>query len=179
MRSSGSWRRCAATRPTSIGCSRRCMFTDIVDSTATAAELGDKGWRDLVERHHGLVRAMLGRYRGTEVDTAGDGFFATFDGPARAVRCAEAIYRGRVRPRHRGSGGRPHGRGRVDRREGRRDRREHRRADRVASPDPRRCSSRTRWRDSSRAPGLAFEDAGEHELKGVPERWRLYRVVEA
>ena len=67
------------------------MFTDIVDSTATAAELGDKGWGELVERHHGLVRAMLGRYRGTEVDTAGDGFFATFDGPARGVRCAQAI----------------------------------------------------------------------------------------
>ena len=67
------------------------LFTDIVDSTATAAELGDKGWRALVERHHGLVRAMLGRFRGREVDTAGDGFFATFDGPARGVRCARAI----------------------------------------------------------------------------------------
>ena len=67
------------------------LFTDIVDSTVTAAELGDKGWRTLVEQHHGLVRALLGRFRGTEVDTAGDGFFATFDGPARAVRCAQSI----------------------------------------------------------------------------------------
>ena len=67
------------------------MFTDMVGSTEKAAELGDKGWRDLVERHHGVVRAMLGRFRGKEVDTAGDGFFATFDGPARGVRCAQAI----------------------------------------------------------------------------------------
>ena len=67
------------------------LFTDIVDSTQRAAELGDKGWRDLVERHHGVVRALLGRFRGKEVDTAGDGFFATFDGPARGVRCAQAI----------------------------------------------------------------------------------------
>ena len=67
------------------------MFTDIVGSTARVAELGDSGWGDLVERHHGTVRALLGRFRGAEVDTAGDGFFATFDGPARAVRCAQAI----------------------------------------------------------------------------------------
>ena len=57
------------------------MFTDIVGSTETAARLGDQGWRDLVERHHAAVRSLLGRYRGTEVDTAGDGFFATFTGP--------------------------------------------------------------------------------------------------
>ena len=64
------------------------LFTDIVGSTSKAPELGDRAWRDLLERHHGVVRAMLGRYRGTEVDTAGDGFLATFDGPARGVRCA-------------------------------------------------------------------------------------------
>ena len=67
------------------------MFSDIVGSTETAARLGDQGWRDLVERHHAAVRSLLGRYRGTEVDTAGDGFFATFDGPARAVKCAGSI----------------------------------------------------------------------------------------
>jgi class 3 adenylate cyclase len=67
------------------------LFTDIVDSTKKVTELGDRGWRDLVERHHATVRAMLARYRGTEVDTAGDGFFATFDGPARGVKCAQAI----------------------------------------------------------------------------------------
>jgi pimeloyl-ACP methyl ester carboxylesterase/plasmid stabilization system protein ParE len=66
------------------------LFTDIVGSTARAAELGDASWRQLVERHHELVRSQLTRYRGREMDTAGDGFFATFDGPARAVRCARA-----------------------------------------------------------------------------------------
>jgi pimeloyl-ACP methyl ester carboxylesterase len=67
------------------------LFTDIVGSTERASELGDRAWGELVERHHAIVRAMLTRYRGVEVDTAGDGFFATFDGPARAVRCAQAI----------------------------------------------------------------------------------------
>ena len=67
------------------------LFTDIVGSTGRAAALTDRGWRDVVERHHMAVRAMLARYRGTEVDTAGDGFFASFDGPARAVRCAQSI----------------------------------------------------------------------------------------
>ena len=67
------------------------LFTDMVDSTATASASDDRAWRALVERHHHLVRGALARYRGTEMDTAGDGFFATFDGPARAVRCALAI----------------------------------------------------------------------------------------
>jgi class 3 adenylate cyclase len=67
------------------------LFTDIVDSTAKLAELGDAGWRELIERHHALVRQQLSHFRGKEVDTAGDGFFARFDGPIRAVRCAQAI----------------------------------------------------------------------------------------
>lgn len=67
------------------------MFTDIVGSTELAAQLGDQGWRDLLDSHHAMVRAQLRRFRGREVDTAGDGFFATFDGPARGVRCALAI----------------------------------------------------------------------------------------
>ena len=67
------------------------LFTDIVDSTARAAELGDAAWRAMVERHHAVVRPIIGRYGGTEVDTAGDGFFATFDGPGRGVRAAQAI----------------------------------------------------------------------------------------
>jgi class 3 adenylate cyclase len=62
------------------------LFTDLVGSTAKVAELGDRAGRELVERHHASVRALLERYRGTEVDTAGDGFFATFDGPARGHR---------------------------------------------------------------------------------------------
>ena len=90
-RSSGSWRRSASEETDLDRVLATVMFTDIVGSTAKAAELGDRGWGDLVDRHHGIVRALLGRFRGTEVDTAGDGFFATFDGPARGVRCAQAI----------------------------------------------------------------------------------------
>ena len=67
------------------------LFTDIVGSSEKAASLGDRAWRELLERHHALVRRQLARFRGVEVDTAGDGFFATFDGPARAIRCACAI----------------------------------------------------------------------------------------
>ncbi len=68
------------------------LFTDIVDSTRRAVELGDARWKEILERHHAIVRGLLSRYRGVEVDTAGDGFFSTFDGPARAVRCAEAWF---------------------------------------------------------------------------------------
>ncbi len=67
------------------------LFTDLVGSAERAAQLGDHAWKSLVERHHATIRAMIGRYKGAEVDTAGDGFFATFDGPARAIRCARAI----------------------------------------------------------------------------------------
>src|SRR5204863_3859135 len=67
------------------------MFTDIVGSTERASALGDRAWKDLLQRHHALVRKELARFRGREIDTAGDGFLATFDGPARAVRCAQAI----------------------------------------------------------------------------------------
>ena len=70
------------------------MFTDIVASTESAASLGDRAWRDLLARHHAVVRRELGRFRGEERDTAGDGFFATFDGPARAIRCGQAIVAG-------------------------------------------------------------------------------------
>lgn len=69
------------------------LFTDIVDSTKRAAELGDAAWRVLLERHHVCVRRCLARHRGTEVDTAGDGFLATFDGPRRAIECAQAVVR--------------------------------------------------------------------------------------
>lgn len=67
------------------------MFTDIVGSTNKLVTLGDRAWRDLVESHHAVVRRQLDRFRGREIDTAGDGFFAAFDGPARAIRCAQAI----------------------------------------------------------------------------------------
>ena len=67
------------------------LFTDIVGSTERAAELGDRAWRELLAKHHSLIRRELARFRGEEKDTAGDGFFATFDGPARAIRCAQAV----------------------------------------------------------------------------------------
>src|SRR5207245_1170033 len=67
------------------------LFTDIVGSTERAAELGDRKWNELLDAHHTTIRGFLSRYRGREVDTAGDGFLATFDGPARAVRCARAL----------------------------------------------------------------------------------------
>ena len=152
------------------------LFTDIVDSTATAAQMGDRAWRDLLERHHATVRSLLGRYRGTEVDTAGDGFFATFDGPARAARCAQSIvdamgtlgievraglHTGEVETIDGKIGG-------------------------IAVAIGARIGSKAGaseiWasstvKDLTAGSGLFFEDAGEHELKGVPDRWRLYRVV--
>jgi class 3 adenylate cyclase len=67
------------------------LFTDIVASTAHTAEIGDRGWRELLETHNTVVRGQLAKFRGREVNTTGDGFLATFDGPARAVRCARAI----------------------------------------------------------------------------------------
>jgi class 3 adenylate cyclase len=67
------------------------LFTDIVDSTRRATELGDASWRVLLERHNGMIRTELARWRGKEIETTGDGFLATFDGPARAMRCARSI----------------------------------------------------------------------------------------
>jgi class 3 adenylate cyclase len=67
------------------------LFTDIVGSTERALEVGDRRWRELLEHHHALIRKELGRFRGREIDTAGDGFLAAFDGPARGVRCAARI----------------------------------------------------------------------------------------
>jgi class 3 adenylate cyclase len=152
------------------------LFTDIVASTAKMAELGDRAWRDLVERHHGIVRALLGRFRGKEVDTAGDGFFATFDGPARAVRCAEAIadavtdlgievragvHTGEVETINGRMGGiAVHVGARVSA---------------LAGPSEVLVSQTVR--DLVSGSGLNFEDAGEHDLKGVPGPWRLYRVL--
>ena len=78
-------------RPTSTRRLATVLFTDIVGSTERAAALGDRAWRELLQGHHARVRRELGRFRGQEVDTAGDGFFATFDGPARAISCAQAI----------------------------------------------------------------------------------------
>ena len=93
-RRSGAFRRREAVPEVPDSVLATVLFTDIVGSTERAAELGDRAWRELLERHHAFVRRELTRFRGEERDTAGDGFFATFDGPARAIRCAQALVDG-------------------------------------------------------------------------------------
>jgi class 3 adenylate cyclase len=152
------------------------MFTDIVDSTARAARLGDQRWHELMERHDQVMRREIQRHRGREVKTLGDGFLATFDGPARAIRCATSA-RDAVRPLG------------LEIRTGyRRCRRSSLRA--------RRCGgfavnigarvgavanagevlvSRT-VTDLVAGSGIEFEGRGRHALKGVPGEWELYAV---
>ena len=151
------------------------LFTDIVGSTEKAVELGDREWHELVERHHGLVRSQLARFRGTEIDTAGDGFFATFDGPARAIHCACAIaesvrdlgievraglHTGEVelaeeRPR----GIAVHIGARVS-----------------ARAEPGEVLVSNTVKDLVAGSGIDFEERETAELKGVPGEWRLYAV---
>jgi pimeloyl-ACP methyl ester carboxylesterase len=151
------------------------LFTDIVGSTDTAAQIGDRAWRALQSMHHTIVRRELERFRGQERDTSGDGFFATFDGPARAVRCAKAIaedvrsvgltiragaHTGEVEITPEGpSGISVHIGARV-----------------AALAGSNEVWTSSTVRDLTAGSGLEFEDVGEHELKGVPNRWRLYRV---
>jgi class 3 adenylate cyclase len=152
------------------------MFTDIVGSTQRVVELADRGWRPLVERHHSTVRAMLARYRGTEIDTAGDGFFASFDGPARAVRCAQAIvdavvpldleiraglHTGEVETIDHKVGGLAVAIGA--------------RVGGLAAPSEVLVSQTVK--DLVAGSGLLFVDRGTHVLKGVPDEWRLYAAT--
>jgi class 3 adenylate cyclase len=152
------------------------LFTDIVSSTAKASELGDRRWHELLERHHAEVRTHLSRYRGREVDTAGDGFLATFDGPARAVRCALAIAEGVRQLGLEIRAGIHTGEVQMDG-DDVRGIAVHvgARVGAIAGASEVLVSSTVK--DLVAGSGLAFEDAGEHELKGVPDRWRLYRVV--
>jgi class 3 adenylate cyclase len=149
------------------------LFTDIVDSTTRAAELGDRRWRDLLDQHHDLVRAELDRFGGREVSTTGDGFFARFDSPAQAVRCAlsatngvaslgvqirAGVHTGEVEVRGADLGGLAvHIGARVAA---------------AAQPDEVLVSSTVK--DLLAGSGVAFEDRGEHELKGVPGTWHLF-----
>jgi class 3 adenylate cyclase len=154
------------------------LFTDIVGSTETAARLGDRMWKELAENHHRTVRALLARYRGKEIDTAGDGFFASFDAPARAVRCAQAIT----------EAVRPHG---LQIRAGLHTGEIQLIGDKIgglAVNIGARVGGTARAseilvsqtvKDLTAGSGLVFEDAGEHELKGIPDRWRLYRALRA
>jgi pimeloyl-ACP methyl ester carboxylesterase/class 3 adenylate cyclase len=151
------------------------LFSDIVGSSEKASELGDRGWRELLERHHELVRRQLVRFRGKEVDTAGDGFFASFDGPARAIRCGCAI--AGVMPElglevrvglHTGecelldgkvAGIAVHTGARV-----------------AANAQPGEVLVSGTVKDLVAGSGLAFEDRGQHELKGIPGEWQLFSV---
>jgi len=151
------------------------MFTDIVGSTERAAELGDGRWRELLERHEAIVRKQLERHRGREVKTTGDGFLATFDGPARAIGCARAIvdtvqplgieiraglHTGELEMMNGDVGG-------------------------IAVHTGARVSARAEAgevlvsstvKDLVAGSGIEFRDRGSHELKGVPGEWRLYAV---
>jgi pimeloyl-ACP methyl ester carboxylesterase len=152
------------------------LFTDIVNSTKRTAELGDRSWRELVERHNSTVRALLARYRGKEMDTAGDGFFASFDGPARAVRCARGIVQA-VGPLAIEVRAGVHT-GEVETIDGKVGGIAVSIGARVGSmAGPSEVLVSQTVKDLVSGSGLAFEDAGEHELKGVPDRWRLYRLV--
>jgi class 3 adenylate cyclase len=151
------------------------LFSDIVDSTKRAAELGDHRWREVVLRHHATVRRLLARYRGIEIDTAGDGFFASFDGPARAVRCAMAItdavralgievrvglHTGEVEKIGDKIGGLAVNIGA--------------RVAALAGPSEVLVSQTVR--DLMVGSDLTFADRGSSELKGVPGVWGLYAV---
>jgi class 3 adenylate cyclase/esterase/lipase len=152
------------------------LFTDIVDSTKRAAELGDRQWRALLDRHDEAVRTQIGRFRGHEVKSLGDGFLATFDGPARAVRCAAAIA-GTVQPLglavrsglHTGEielkgddigGIAVHTAARV-----------------VAMAGPGETFVSSTVRDLVAGSGLRFEDRGRHALRGLPEEVHLYTAL--
>jgi class 3 adenylate cyclase len=152
------------------------LFTDIVDSTGRAAELGDSAWRQVLAAHDERARDQIERYDGRYVHTTGDGLLATFDGPARAVRCARAIADAvrslglEIRAGcHTGEielagddvqGLAVHIGARV-----------------AALAGTSNVLVSSTVKDLVAGSGLTFEDAGEHELKGVPDRWHLYRVM--
>jgi class 3 adenylate cyclase len=152
------------------------LFTDIVDSTARAATMGDRAWRHRLDDHDALVRRQLMRYRGREIKTLGDGFLATFDGPARAIRCGCAI---RDESRQLG----------VEVRAGLHTGEIELRGDdiggttvniaaRVAAlAGPAEVVVSRTVTDLVAGSGIEFEDRGEHELKGVPGLWRLFAVA--
>jgi class 3 adenylate cyclase len=152
------------------------LFTDIVDSTLRMSELGDAGWRELLERHHAVVRSQLARSRGREVDTAGDGFFAAFDGPARAVRCAKAIVEG-VRELGLDVRSGLHT-GECELVDGKVTGIAVHTGARVAShAGPGEVLVSSTVKDLVAGSGLEFDDRGAYELKGVPGEWRLYAAV--
>ena len=151
------------------------MFTDIVGSTDRAAEVGDREWGRLLDRHHSLIRAELDRWRGAEVKTVGDGFLATFDGPARAVGCAEAIVAG-VRDLGLDLRAGVHT-GECERADGDVSGIAVHIAARVtALAGPGEVLVSSTVRDLVVGSSLRFADRGAHPLRGVPGEWRLYAL---
>jgi class 3 adenylate cyclase len=152
------------------------LFTDIVGSTAKAAELGDARWNELLEQHNALIRQLLAQGRGVEVETAGDGFFATFDGPARAIRCAQEIVRAvaelgiEIRAGlHTGESEQVDGKvGGIA---------VHIGARVAAEAGPGEVLVSGTVKDLVAGSGLEFEERGTRELKGVPGAWQLYAVT--
>jgi len=152
------------------------VFTDIVDSTHTAAELGDTRWRELLERHQRTVRDALERFHGREVKSTGDGFLATFDGPARAVRCARAILDSSEKEGIRVRAGLHTGECEVIGEDiGGIAVHIAARVSALAGPSE-VLVSRT-VKDLVVGSGLDFAERGAHELKGVPDTWELYAAA--
>ena len=152
------------------------LFTDLVGSTELIRERGDRTWRDLIERHNAAVRHELARFRGTEINTAGDGFLASFDGPARAIRCAVAIVHAvselglNVRAGlHTGECERVDGElaGIAV----------HVGARIAATAGAGEVVVSSTVRDLVAGSGLELVDRGVHQLKGVDEPWRLFAVA--
>lgn len=151
------------------------LFSDVVESTAMAAELGDRRWRELVQKYHALIRRQLVRFRGRELDTAGDGFFASFDGPARAIRCARAVteavrelgfevrtglHTGECELLEDKMGGiAVHIGARI-----------------AAEAKPGEVLVSNTVKDLVAGSGIRFHERGLFTLKGVPGEWRLYAV---
>jgi class 3 adenylate cyclase len=152
------------------------LFTDIVASSEHAARLGDRAWRDLLQQHHELVRRELLRYRGVEVDTAGDGFFASFDGPARAIRCACSITDS-VRELGIAVRAGVHT-GECEVVDGKVTGIAVHTGARVASQaQPGEVLVSSTVKDLVAGSGIEFEDRGTAELKGIPGNWRLFAVA--
>jgi len=152
------------------------LFTDVVGSTQKQAELGDRQYKRLIEQHHSIVRDALERWRGLESSTAGDGFYATFDGPARAIRCAIEVAHRVIELGIEIRAGVHTGECEVIDGEisgltvsiGARV---------AAKAGPSQVLISQTVKDLVAGSGFTFEDAGVHELKGVPASWRLFRVV--
>jgi pimeloyl-ACP methyl ester carboxylesterase len=152
------------------------LFTDIVGSTERAAELGDKTWGDLLAAHHALVREQLARYGGREVGTAGDGFLATFDGPARAIRCALALASA-VRPIGLEIRAGLHtGEIELEPDGGVRGLAVHIGARIAALAGAGEVLTSRTVKDLVAGSGLSFQDRGEAVLKGVPDEWQIFAV---